>query len=474
MAEPLASIIIPARDEEENLRRCLRAVRAQQADFEYEVLVVDSGSRDRTAAVAAEFGARVIAIRRDEFQHGRTRQLASEQARGEFLVYLVADAEPADERWLSSLVRAAAEDGVAGAYSRQLPRAGAGPVEALKLRHRPSSGEARAAREAGADFWSLPPLERLWRCEFDDVSCCRRRAALLAVPIPAVDWAEDLLWAREALLSGWRIVFEPASVVRHSHPDTIRHAFRRGWLDQDVARRGFGVIYWESVARALAGWPRLYADQAEAIIRAGQGSLATAKMLGWNAVRLAAEIAGNLAAAAGPADETVTADLLPALVAGPLRRRSRGQVLATSFTLGEDTRPVLFMNPDAAAVARAWVPEDGRLKFGAGLNPLARRHRPGPVRFIAAVNGEAVFDRELAPGTEEKPAFVNADLSLARWAGRRATFTFITRAARTDYAWAGWAAPRIVTPGLGRRERLINNLRALAEGEARGEPLRHP
>ena len=242
-----------------------------------------------------------------------------------------------------------------------------------------------------------------------------------------------------------------------------------------MARRGFGVIYWESVRKALAGWPRLYADQARAIVDAGLGPLATAKILVWNALRLASEIAGNLAAAADPTDETVTADLLPVLASGPLRRRHRGQVLATSFTLGEDTRPVLFMNPDAAAVARAWVPESGRLRFGAGLNPAARSYAPAPVRMIAAVNGEVIFDREMAWGDGgEKPAWIDADIDLGWLAGTAATFTFITRAARTDYAWAGWAAPRVIAPGLGRHERLRNNLRALAAAQVRGEPLRHP
>ena len=119
MSKPLASIIIVARDEEKNLHRCLAGVRAQEMDFEYEVVVVDAGSLDRTAEVARSFGARVIGIRAEEFQHGRTRQMASEAVQGEYLVYLVADAVPADRQWLQELIAAVAGDErVAGAYSR--------------------------------------------------------------------------------------------------------------------------------------------------------------------------------------------------------------------------------------------------------------------------------------------------------------------------------------------------------------------
>lgn len=477
MAEPLASVIVPARDEERNLYRCLAAVRAQRVDFDYEIVVVDSGSTDGTAAVAKGLGARVLSIPRSSFQHGRTRQLASEQARGAFLVYLTADAEPADEHWLGGLVAAVAGDErVAGAYSRQLPRLEADPIEAHRLRHRLSSGTEREIRELGeTDFWALSPEERLRLCEFDDVSCCRRRRALNEIPIPAVGWAEDLLWARAALLRGWRIVFEPASTVRHSHPDTIGHAFRRGWLDQDVAGRGFGVVYWKDVASMLRGYPVLFAGQARAIRDARPVGRETAWLLGWNALRLGSEMAGNYLALREPRTEHVAVDLIRELGRGPLRRRYREQVFATSFTLGDDTRPVLFVHPNAAASARVRVPEAARLRFGAGLNPAARGLGAGPVRFIAAVNGEPVWERLLAAGgRDEQPAWAEADIGLERFAGRRVTIAFITRAENTDNAWAGFARPRIVTPKLSVGDRLSNRVIRLAERRVHSEPLRHP
>ncbi|MBM3858221.1 MAG: glycosyltransferase family 2 protein [Verrucomicrobia bacterium] len=53
------TIIIPARNEEQNLPVLLRSINAQ-SDKPAEVIVVDDGSTDRTAAVARELGARVI------------------------------------------------------------------------------------------------------------------------------------------------------------------------------------------------------------------------------------------------------------------------------------------------------------------------------------------------------------------------------------------------------------------------------
>lgn len=55
-------VVIPARDDAVMLERCLRALR-EQTRCPDEIVVVDDGSLDATAAVAASFGARVVSLR---------------------------------------------------------------------------------------------------------------------------------------------------------------------------------------------------------------------------------------------------------------------------------------------------------------------------------------------------------------------------------------------------------------------------
>jgi 4,4'-diaponeurosporenoate glycosyltransferase len=57
---PMVSVIIPARNEEPNLPRLLRSLAAQPVRPR-EIIVVDDGSTDRTAEIARELGATVIA-----------------------------------------------------------------------------------------------------------------------------------------------------------------------------------------------------------------------------------------------------------------------------------------------------------------------------------------------------------------------------------------------------------------------------
>jgi glycosyltransferase involved in cell wall biosynthesis len=53
-AEPTVNVIIPARNEEECLGRCLQSLAAQQG-ISFQITVVDDGSTDRTRAIAASF-----------------------------------------------------------------------------------------------------------------------------------------------------------------------------------------------------------------------------------------------------------------------------------------------------------------------------------------------------------------------------------------------------------------------------------
>ncbi len=79
----------------------------QSCDFAYDVLVVDSGSRDQTCDLVRRYADRGIALEtipNSEFQHGRTRNYAISQTEGEYVAVLTQDARPKDEHWLANLI----------------------------------------------------------------------------------------------------------------------------------------------------------------------------------------------------------------------------------------------------------------------------------------------------------------------------------------------------------------------------------
>ena len=105
--QPDLSIVVPALNAAAALPRTLRALAAPGLERRCEVLVVDGGSSDGTAAVAEAHGARVVVS-----PPGRGVQLAegARRAGGRWLLFLHADTVPG-EGWADTVSRYCADPG---------------------------------------------------------------------------------------------------------------------------------------------------------------------------------------------------------------------------------------------------------------------------------------------------------------------------------------------------------------------------
>ena len=108
--EPI-SVIICAKDEEENLRENLPHILRQEY-FDYEVLVVNDGSTDRTAQVLDDFQKkykhlRVLHLPADESREIKGKKYALSQgikaSRYELLLLTDADCQPASKHWIEGM-----------------------------------------------------------------------------------------------------------------------------------------------------------------------------------------------------------------------------------------------------------------------------------------------------------------------------------------------------------------------------------
>jgi rhamnosyltransferase len=223
------SILIPVKDGGEDLVRCLTAIERQDLRPQTEVVVVDSGSVDGSVERARDWGARVLEIPPRDFDHGGTRNLAASEARNEVLVFLSQDAEPIGDRWLASLTSPLESDArLAGVYGRQLPRANATPPEEYFLGFvygtQPRTQEIGPSRDLS-----------MATTMFSNANAAIRRDVWEAFPFTDdIIMSEDQEWARRVLLAGHRLYYEPDAAVRHSHPYTIRTAFKR-FFDSGVS-----------------------------------------------------------------------------------------------------------------------------------------------------------------------------------------------------------------------------------------------
>jgi glycosyltransferase involved in cell wall biosynthesis len=104
--EPTVSVIVPARDAEATLPRALDGLARQPPVEPHEVIVVDNGSRDRTAELAERSRLVTRVLQRERGAGpGAARNAGAAAARGAILVFVDADCRPA-EGWLNAGVAA--------------------------------------------------------------------------------------------------------------------------------------------------------------------------------------------------------------------------------------------------------------------------------------------------------------------------------------------------------------------------------
>ncbi len=253
------SILMPLRDAGQTLRQTLPLLFEQKAAAELELVASDSASEDDTVDVLKEFDATVISIDPAEFDHGLTRNLLAEHARGDVLVFLNERSRPADDRWLAPLLEALDEDpGVAGASSRVIPHPDADPLTRRDGMLEPSGSAERWVKRI--DDWgtylAMPVEERRLLINFPTVSAAIRAEVVKRFPFQSVRAiGEDLLWAREVLEAGLALVHEADSTVFHSHRYSLREWLMRnvddGIANRDINDRAFSEEEADALVRGM-------------------------------------------------------------------------------------------------------------------------------------------------------------------------------------------------------------------------------
>jgi glycosyltransferase involved in cell wall biosynthesis len=226
----LTSVAIPVCNGAGDLPAVLDAIRSQRIDGEVEIVVVDSGSTDGSAALCEGAGARVERIPSQNFSHGGTRNRLMEMARGARVAFLTQDAVPAHDGWLAALMSGFAAEDVGLVCGPYLPRPDASPM---------------VRREFDEWFATIPTLARGPLGErpqpgphtfFSSANGAVTRTAWERVPFRDVPYAEDQRLALDMLNAGFSKAYVPQAAVVHSHDYPPLERFRR-WFDEFRALR---------------------------------------------------------------------------------------------------------------------------------------------------------------------------------------------------------------------------------------------
>ncbi|MBI4953192.1 MAG: glycosyltransferase family 2 protein [Myxococcales bacterium] len=262
---PRVSILLPAFDAALTLDACLRSV-ARQTETRFECLIVDDGSRDDTAAIAARWAA---ADGRFRLLCGRHAGLVPTLARGleacraPYVARMDADDLMHRRRLAAQLAALDAAPGLAavGCHVRLFPRGAA-----LQPRRRAYESWLNGLRTA-ADVRRDAFVE----CPIAHPSLCARREELVAFGYRDRGWPEDYDLVLRLLEAGREVGVVPERLLGwRDHPGRLSRTAATYGLERFTACRAeFLVRGWLATSAHYVLWG--YGDTGRSLRRALAG-----------------------------------------------------------------------------------------------------------------------------------------------------------------------------------------------------------
>ena len=196
----LISIIIRTKNEERWISHVLRSVFNQKYK-NFEVIIIDNQSTDKTLEKAAQFKIRSV-ISCKKYFPGKALNLGIKAAKGKLIVSLSGHCIPVNDLWLGSLADNFKDASVAGVYGRQ---------EAMAF-------TSDADKRDLALIFGLDKKVQIKDSFFHNANSMFPKKLWMKFPFDGtVTNIEDRIWAHKVLQESYRIIYEPEASVYHYH-----------------------------------------------------------------------------------------------------------------------------------------------------------------------------------------------------------------------------------------------------------------
>jgi len=200
MKKPRVSFVIRTKDESMWVGKVLQFL-MDQTFRDFEIIIVDSGSTDKTLEIVKKFPIRLMQIKPEEFNYSYALNLGISKANGKYIGIISGHSIPVSDSWLSDGLKNFKDRKVAaisgnnssvpvGYFSRSLGRLFFKTYQ-KKLNFNPWMTNTNSLIRK--DLWEQYPFdEKLPECE-------------------------DYDWASEMIARGYNVIKDPKFNVFHSH-----------------------------------------------------------------------------------------------------------------------------------------------------------------------------------------------------------------------------------------------------------------
>lgn len=249
-AKPRVSVVMRCKNSDWVIGEALAALNCQTFR-DFELIVIDSGSKDTTLELVRAYPHRLFQIEPEAYYPGPVLNQGAEAARGELIVLLNSDSVLLTRDSLARLVAAFDDDTVDAALGRQVPR-----PEAQSWVRREYAESFPASGDRPPWITLSAPLAAM------------RKSAWRRHPFYSDAWgSEDTEWGQWAKDQGLIIRYVADSLTMHSHNYTLRELKGRRFIEGEADAFIYGRR--EGVVRAASRWAASSARDFVACARSG-------------------------------------------------------------------------------------------------------------------------------------------------------------------------------------------------------------
>jgi len=205
------SIVIRAYNEEKHIGRLLTGIQ-QQTIQNTEVVVVDSGSTDRTPQIATEYGATVVSILPDEFTFGRSLNLGISKTHSDFIIIASAHVYPVYPDWIEKLLEPFHTPSVGLTYGKQ----------------RGTESTHFSEHQIFTQWFPEKSTVKQEAPFCNNANAAIRRSLWEKIPYDeSLPGLEDLAWAKKILEQNYVLSYVPEAEIIHVHQESWQNIYNR-------------------------------------------------------------------------------------------------------------------------------------------------------------------------------------------------------------------------------------------------------